>query len=222
MRFGAIAVATVVLFVVAASALWRTVGGLVEQAGAREERRVQVAVSFTLRDDRGQPVANAPVRIVLGGAPQDQPAAAGTVFTTGADGSARVTTAATIDQAARTRPTNFLDSLFAKAEPTDHIAFGVELDYLTYRWLYVGDLYRFMDGDVVFPDGLALFSRDTGGRFSRRAVAHDDGWEITDLGAMRLTTPGHALTGFQWQPAAGADEWQLSLTLRRDAPPTVR
>lgn len=211
----------VVAFAVATSALWRTVGGLVEQAGAREERTVALDVRLTLHDHDGSPLSGAPARVVIGKAPEQQPPTAGYSFVTDATGAHAFTAQATIDKAARTRPTNWLDSLFATAEQTDHVSVGVELGYLTYRWLYVADLYRFAQGETLF-DGLQLYTRNPQGYFSVKAERDGDSWKIADLGATRLTTQGYQLTSFAFDRKGESDDWTLALAFTRAPAPVVR
>ncbi len=212
--------AGLVVFAFATSALWHTVGGLVEQAGAREERTVALDVRLALHDQSGQPLPSAPVRVVIGKAPEQQPPSAGYSSVSDATGIHAFTTRATIDKAARTRPTNWLDSLFAKAEQTDHVSVGVELGYLTYRWLYVADLYRFSEGETLF-DGLSLYTRNAQGYFSVKAERDGNSWKIADLGEMRLTTQGYQLTDFAFERKGESDEWALSLTFTRGPTPVV-
>lgn len=204
MKVGLIAAGGLLLFVVVAAALWRTVGGLVEQAGAREERAVMVEVDVRFADAGGAPIADMPLRVVLGPAPQEQPASAGEAFVTDASGAHAFTTRATIDKTPRARPAGLVDRLFAKAQQTDHVSAGVELSGTADRRLYVVDLYRFADGVVVWPDGLTVFSRDGQGRLSS-APAREPG----------STGLGHQLTEVKWEPNDAPETWRLSLVFRQ-------
>lgn len=221
MKVGVIIAAIFALFALATAGLWGTVGGLVDQAGAREARLVSLDVRFSLTDSAAAPLPDAPVRLVFGANPEQQPASSGQSFTTDARGTYAFTTKAPLDKSQKKRPTNFVDSLFAKPELTDHVSVGAELGYMTYRWLYVANVYRFPDGTVVH-NGVALYTRDDQGRFSRPAEQDGrGGWKIADLGTMRLTTIGHDLTRVSLDRTA-EDHWALSLSVARQPPPVVR
>lgn len=221
MKLGLILSAVAVLFIVAAAGLWRTVGGLVEQAGARESRTATVDLTVVLKDRDGAPLANTPARVVLMPDPQRQAPDAGQVVTTDAAGRYSGSVKAILDKAQKKRPTNFLSSLIASPELTDHVTIGIELPYLKYRWFYVADLYRFEDGDVLH-DGVWLHTRDEQGRYSHRAEQDaDGGWRIADLGNMRMTTIGYDFTLHTFEYRAEG-QWTLSVELTRQPEPIVR
>lgn len=218
-----IVAAIVVAFAGGVYGLWRMVGGQVEVAGVRAEQTVNAEIEFALADAERRPIADAPVRLVFRPTPERQSPSAGHTARTDSAGRVRIATSIVMDKQPRKRPTDFVDSLFSRAEATDHLVVGAELDYLTFRWLYVVEIFRFQqDGDVVV-EGPRLFTRDEQGRFSREAKLVDGGWEIADLGGMRLTSPGHELTGFALAPKDGVvGTWNVSLTFVRQADPVRR
>jgi hypothetical protein len=218
-----IVAAILVAFAGGVYGLWRMVGGQVEVAGVRAEQTVNAEVEFSLASPDGRPVSDAPVRLVFGPSPERQSPAAGHTATTDSTGRVRVATSITMDKQPRQRPTNFVDSLFTRAEATDHLVVGAELDYMTFRWLYVIELFRFQQGGDIVVEGPRLFTRDEQGRFSREANSVDGGWDIADLGGMRLTTAGHELTAFALEPKDGAaGTWTVSLTFVRQPEPVRR
>ncbi len=221
MKVAVTVAAAFAFFVVASVGLWRTVGGLVNQAGAREAQQIDLDVRFTLVDDGRRAIPDAPVRLLLSGHPTEAPASAGHAFVTDATGVQIFTASATVDKVQKKRPTSFVSSLFSDPELTDHLTVGVELGYLTYRWLYVADFYRFPDGDVVH-DGLSLYTRDEDGHFSRQAEPDDGGWKIADLGPMRMTTLGYELMLEKFDQAEGSARGTLAMTFVRQAAPAIR
>ena len=221
MKLGLILTGVVALFVVAAIGLWRTVGGLVEQAGARETRNVTIDLTVVLKDRSGAPLADTPARIVLMPAPELQAPTAGQALTTDPAGRYSGTLKAILDKVQKKRPTNFFSSFMASPELTDHVSIGIELPYMKYSWFYVADLYRFENGDVLH-DGISLHTRDEHGRYSHRAQqGGDGGWRIADLGDMRMTTIGYDFTlhAFERQ---GEDTWTLSVEYTRQPEPALR
>ena len=211
-----ILVAVLVAFAAAVVGLVRMVGGQVQVAGVRSEQTVSLDVAFALTDAAQRPIPEASVRVVVGRVPESQPAEAGQRFTTDASGTFRFTTTARMDRTPKKRPTNFLDSLFSRPQTTDHLVAGVELDYMTFRWLYVFDLFRFQDEGDVMSEGLRVFTRDAQGRFTQSALHDESGWHMADLDGLSLTTPGNELSDFSLdRQDRSADAWTLSLTFRR-------
>jgi hypothetical protein len=216
-------VAALVLFAVAVVALRQTVGGLVNQASVRGTESALLDVRFRLTDLDDKPQPNASVRLVLGNEPWRQPRSAGQTFVTDEHGEHRVTMTVPIDKVQKKMPTNFLDSLFSRPKLTDHLAVAAELDYMTFRWLYVADLYRFVEGGDVLSDGLRVYTRDEQGSYSRKAEYDGKSWQMADLGDMRLTTPGYDLRDFAFDRKNGTrDQWTLSLAFKRFPDPVVR
>jgi hypothetical protein len=221
MKLGLVVSVVAALFIVAAVGLWRTVGGLVEQAGARETRNVTIDLTVVLKEQGGAPLADMAARVVLMPAPERQAPAAGQALTTDAAGRFSGAVKGIIDKAPKKRPTNFLSSLLASPELTDHVSVGIEVPYLQDRWFYVADLYRFDDGDVLH-DGLSLYTRDEQGRFSYRAEQdRDGGWRIRDLGDRRMTTIGYDFTLHAFERQS-EDRWSLSVEYTRQPEPVLR
>jgi hypothetical protein len=218
----ALAVAAgLVLFTIAAVGLWRTVGGLVDQAGSREEHAVSLRVTVSYQDGDARPVGEAQLRMIFGGDPTRLSPDAPETAVTDARGLATFVAPGRLDKVQRKRPTNFISSLLEHPELTDHLSVGTELEYAGHRWLYVVHLYRFSDGDVVH-DGLTLFTPDERGRYTRKAERDGGGWKIADLPSARMTTIGHDVTVLRFAPENDPAEWTLSLGFIRQPEPLHR
>ena len=194
-------------------------------ASARDRDAVSLDVRFELTDLAYQPIPGADVRLVFGSDRDWQSPDAGQRFTTDAHGAHRLTARVTLDARQRKRPTNFVSSLLASAEPTDHLAVAAELTYLQRRWLYVVDLERFAsDGDVLLDD-VSVYAADARGWFTRKARQDERGdWHMTDLPGLVLTSSGHEPWSFSLQPDPAdptGQHWTLQLAFKR-APDPVR
>jgi hypothetical protein len=199
------------------------IGGTGGEAGA--EDRVALSVEFTLTDLEYRPLPKAPVRLVLGTPPDWQSASAGHRFVTDAEGTHRFTTSTVLDKLARKRPTNFLGSLVSGAEQTDHLRVAAELGYMTFRWLYAVDVYRFPRGGDVLLDGFAVYTPDARGAFTRRAKQESGGWTMPDLGGLALTHPGHEPWNFMLEPDPADPSnlrWTLRIAFKRSPEPVRR
>jgi hypothetical protein len=186
---------------------------------------VALDVQFKLTDLDDSPIPNAPVRIAFGPANTWQAPDSGTRFVTDAAGEYRFTTSAVLDAQPKAMPTNFADSMTARAQPTDHLLVATELPYMTFRWLYTVDLWRFRNGGDVLTGGLAVYTRDDAGRFTQQARRKDGGWLMADLKGLALTTPGHDPWDFRLEPAvleSKPPRWTLRLAFKRSPPPVRR
>jgi hypothetical protein len=195
-----------------------------KSAAAVAAEPVRMDVHFALTDLDYKPIPTADVRVVLGAKGPWQRADAGHRFTTDAAGASRFTDMVALTPVTRKRPTNFVDSLFSRAQPADFLQVAAELGFAGHRWLYVVHLYRFADGDVLL-DHVEIYSRDQSGNFTVKAEASEQGWKIADLGGLVLTTPGHEV----WRQSFGPDEndpekkhWTLDLAFRRFPEPVRR
>jgi len=195
-----------------------------KSAAAAAAESVQMDVHFTLTDLDYKPIPAAEVHVVLGTKGAWQGANAGHRFTTDAAGESRFTAPVALAPVRRKRPTNFVDSLFGRAEPADFLQVAAELGFAGHRWLYVVHLYRFHNGDVLL-DHMEIYSRDQSGNFTVKAEASDQGWKIADLGGLMLTSPGHDV----WKQSFGPDEtdpekkrWTFNLAFRRSPEPVMR
>jgi hypothetical protein len=179
-------------------------------------------VHFKLTDLDYKPIPGQTVRLVFGSEPGRQPPTGGYSFVTDVNGDARFGAMVTIDKRLRKIPTNFVDSLFSHPKLTDHLTVAAELDYMTYRWLYAVDMFRFPEGGDVMLDGFTVFTRDAQGRFTRKAVQTDGGWRMADLGGLILTTPGHEPWNFALEPGSDPAHWTLQLAFKRYPAPVRR
>jgi hypothetical protein len=188
-------------------------------------REVQVRVRFALTDLDYRPIAGAPVRVVFGSDPDWQRRSSGHRFTTDAKGEHRFATRVSLDTQRRKIPTNFVGNLLSGPQLTDHLLIGAELEYATFSWLYTVGVFRFSDGADVLLDDEAIYTRDSEGNFTHRAVHDDAGWRIADLGGLVLTSPGHQPWNFMLQPEsarAGATQWTLDMAFKRSPAPVRR
>jgi hypothetical protein len=189
------------------------------------EDRVVLDVEFKLTDLEYRPLPKVPVRLVLGTHPDWQGASAGVRFVTDAVGGHRFTTSTVLDKRARKRPTNFVSSLVSGAEPTDHLMVAAELGYMTFRWLYAVDVYRFARGGDVLLDGFSVYTPDARGAFTRKAKQESGGWMMSDLGGLALTHPGHEPSNFMLEPDPADPSnlrWRLRIAFKRSPDPVRR
>ena len=117
---------------------------------------VALDVHFKLTDLDYKPIPDAAVRVTFGSDPRWQSPDSGERFLTDANGEHRFTSQVIIDKLARKLPTNFLDSLFSRAQLTDHLMIAAELEYANHDWLYTVDVCRFPGGDPVMLDDTAV------------------------------------------------------------------
>ena len=186
---------------------------------------VLLAIRFKLTNLEYQPIAGAQVRVVAGLRGPWQAPRAGDRFVTGANGEHRFETAATLEARSRKRPTNFMDSLLSRPQPTEFLSLGAELEYAGHRWLYVIELHRFQrDGDMLL-DGMAVYCADAQGDFTQRATFKDGNWMMADLGGLALSTPGHEAWEFTLKPDESdgtKQRWTLDLAFKRWPNPVRR
>ena len=191
---------------------------------ARAEQ-VSLAVRFRLTDLEYRPISDACVRVALGTSESWQPGVAGKRFTTDHTGEHQFEMPALLERRTRKRPTNFIDSLLSRPQPTQFLAVGAELEYAGHRWLYVLDLHRFRcDGDMLL-DGMAIYCADERGDFTQPATFKKGHWLMPDRGGFALSTPGHEAWEFMLKPddtdAAGS-RWNLDLAFKRWPSPVRR
>ena len=194
-------------------------------SSATDVSTAPLSVSVKLVDAQGDPVAGLPLRISSPSLARWEAPDSGVAGVTDTRGVAELKLPGVLERTRIKRPTNFLSSLIACAEPADRVVVAVELRYLDAPWLHVYDLCRFGDGTMLMR-GLDVRERDSTGRFVR-SVAHDDrGWRFESLGGLVLTTPGFAIQSFDLSPDSGAEgqrsTWNVRLELRRDVAPARR
>ena len=186
---------------------------------------VSLAVRFKLTDLDYKPLPESEVRLVFGSDADWQSPSVGHRFVTDGNGEHRFETTATLDKVARKTPTNFIGSLVSRPQITDRLMVGAELEYMTFRWLYRLDAYRFPDSGDIVRDGVSLFSKNAQGRFDEKAELTPGGWKIADLGGMMLTDPGYDAWNFMFEPDTGdatGKRWTLDLAFKRSPPPVRR
>ena len=189
-----------------------------------EAQPVLLDATFTLTDLDYKPLAGVPVRLVFGSEPDWQGPAAGRRFVTDAAGSHRMSAPVVLDTLWRKAPTNFASSLLSAAQRTDHLMVAAELDYMTFRWLYVVDMARFASGDVML-DRFSVYTPDSHGRFTRRAKQDASGWTMADLGGLVLTVPGHEPWEHMLEPDPAdpaGKRWRLKIAFKRSPAPVRR
>ncbi len=182
-----------------------------------------IDVHFKLTDLDYKPIPGATVRVVFADEPWREPPTAGQTFVTDSGGEHRFTANAVIDTRRRKLPTNFVDSLFSLPKVTNHLVLGTELSYLTYRWLYIVELFRFPNGGDVMFEGVSVYNRDSQGRFSRRATNQGHDWHMPDLTGLVLTSPGHEVFDYLLDEKPGVpDAWTLRLAFKKYPEPVRR
>lgn len=186
---------------------------------------VPVDVRFKLTELDSKPLSGHSVRLVVGSEPGWQTPDAGVRFVTDANGEYHFSTNAVLDERLRKMPTNFMSGVLSRKQRTDHLTVAAELAYMTFRWLYVVDVYRFPDGTGALLDGLSVYTPDAGGGFTRLATLDERGWRMADLGGLVLTTPGYE----PWSVVLQPDEsdpthkrWSLRIAFQRQPEPVRR
>lgn len=190
-------------------------------AGARE--LVTLDVRFTLTDHDNRPQTAAPVRLVFGTAPGWQRAGCGESFLTDARGEHRFTTTAEIETRSRKLPTNFVDSLFRRAQPTNYLHLATELEWAGHRRLYVIEIHRFANGTVL-REGFAIYTPDAQGNFTYRAEHKDLSWKMADLNGALASETGYTVTSVLLdhdENIAAARRWTLALAFKHSPAPVM-
>jgi hypothetical protein len=183
-------------------------------------REAVLDVKFKLTDLDYKPLSEVPVRLVFCCDGDWQSAEAGYRFVTDENGEGRITARVIIVRHLRKKPTNFFSSLVSLPQPTDHLAAGAELEYMNFHWLYVVNMERFPDGDVM-QDDFSVYSRDARGCFTVKAARIRQDWKIKDLDGMMLTGPGHTPWNAMLEFPADGEHGTLHLAFKR-SPPAVR
>ena len=194
-------------------------------SGAASADPVALAVEFKLTDLDDAPVPGAPVRLVLGSTPDWQSPSAGHRFVTDAGGAYRFAAPVVLDKQLRKLPTNFLSSLASRPQQAEHLRVAAELEYMTFRWLYAVDVYRFAAGGEVLLEGLSVYTRDGRGEFTSRAKRDAGGWLMADLGGLALTQPGYEPSNVMLQPDPGDPShlrWTLRIAFKKSPAPIRR
>jgi hypothetical protein len=184
---------------------------------AQESRSIEVRLQLV--DSAGQPIAGAPVRVVLALGEGWQSPNAGLKAITGGAGEVAWTLAATPEVRRRKLPSNFVTHTLAPVENTTHLAIGVELAYLGQAWLVVGAGDRFGNGTTAQLDGVRIYGRDETGSFSRPAVQRGGAWYLPGVPGA-LTTPGFAAQRLAIAPAERG--WTVDFVLQRANEPVAR
>ena len=180
---------------------------------------VPVDVSFKLTDLDYKPLANVPVRIVFSSDPGWQSANAGRRIVTDAKGEAHFTANVAIDKRLRKLPTNFVDSLFSTPKQTDHLLVAAEMEYMSYRWLYVVEVARFQGGDTML-DNFAVYMRDARGNFTREIPSSANGFLPPELNGLALSGPGYQVCDYLLD--RDHNRWKLRLAFKKSPPPVRR
>lgn len=178
---------------------------------------------FKLTDMADKPVPPVQVRVVFGAVGDWQHPDAGQVFTTDLVGEARFSALASIAKRSYKRPTNFVDSLFSRAEPTDYLPVALQLEYAGRQRLLVIKLYRFRSDGTVLLSGLGVYTPDAKGRFAvqgKKVNGYD--WKIPEPDGLASGHPGFDVAEFKLGHDTGDEPWKLSLTLRRLPEPKRR
>jgi hypothetical protein len=185
---------------------------------------VPLDVEFKVTDLDYKPIAGVPVRVAFGPGTAWQAPDNGTRFVTDASGLFRFTASATLEEQPKTKPTNWVDSLTAKAQPTDHLRVATELPWAGFNWVYVLDLWRFRSDGTVLTQGMSLYSRDEAGRFTREARRSADGWLIADLKGLVLSALGYDAWQNMLDPGDDpkSSHWTLKLAFKQSPPPVRR
>jgi hypothetical protein len=195
-------------------------------AAAGSNGPATLEIDFLLTDLERRPIPGASVRLVFGAQPGWQSALAGHRFTTDAKGGHTFAAPVAIEARAIRWPTNFVSSLFRRAEPADFLQLGAELDYAGHRWLYVIDVHRFRSDGTVMRSGFSVFTRNARGDFTEKANVTDVGWAMADMNGLVLAEPGHRIADLTLLPVEGDEgtspRWRLTVSFTRSPVPMSR
>jgi len=192
---------------------------------------VDVEFKLTELERMDCPLANVPVRLVLGQSADWQDPNAGQRFVTDAKGEAHFTAPGIVDR--RWQMVNVAMTGLSVPKRADHIMLAVELEQLVpaagggYRhlqWLHTMDIDCFGPSDCATSDITNVYTRAGTGRFSVQG-SMEHGLKMPELGGMVLSGPGYKLGGFFLSPADGdasRKRWKLQLTLQRKPAPVLR
>ena len=184
---------------------------------------ITLDVNFQLTDLENKPLANVPVRLVLGSDQDWQSPAAGHRFVTGANGDARFSANVVVDKKWRGDSIGFTG--LSMPGRTDHLMVAAELERTienkVYRWLYVMHIYC-KGGDCSTTDFDDIYTADAKGRFTKKMerarLGSEYMWKPEELGGLLL--PG---TGFQPSNfALDVEKKTLKLAFKRSPPPVRR
>ena len=101
---------------------------------------------------------------------------------------------------------------------------AAKLEFADFHWLYVADLFRFRQGDMM-TEGLSVYTPDERGRFVHKAEYDGHGWKMRDLKGLMLTHPGYDLGDFTLVPDPAdttGKRWTLKLAFKKSPPPVRR
>lgn len=197
-------------------------GGFMTTAMAQTE----LAVHLKLINADDQPLPATRARLVLGNAMGWQRPNAGQTLQTDAAGEAILRFANVVEQGKQKRPTNFVDSLFSRAELTDHVQAAIELEYAGRQRLIAIQFYRFRDDASVLMNGFDVYTPDKQGAFTIKGTkVNGYDWRIAEPDGTYSGHPGYELVEFSLKPVsdnASNQQWSLRLVLRRLADPVRR
>ena len=190
-----------------------------------EQVTVDVTFKMTELEKPDHPLANVPVRLVLGITKGWQSPDAGHVFKTDKKGEAHFTMEGAMEKRLR------IKGAFMPAR-ADHMLVAAELEQRVpkaggkfdhYQWLHTMDIDCFEDGDCSTSDITAVYTRDGKGQFTREGGMSRNGLSMPELNGMMLSGPSYKPADFTLSPV-GEDRkhWTLNLWLQRSPPPVMR
>lgn len=188
-------------------------------------------VEFKLTDRDYQPLADVPVRLVLGVADWQAPDA-GKRILTAADGTATFTTDAIVDR--RWQFSNVGFTFLRIPFRSDHIWVAAELEFAVPKkdggdtvrhWLYTADIDRDSGGDCSSDDLDAVYEAGPDGRFTKLIGENAAGPNFhTLVDGWMLSSAGYRMWDFELaapEPANGAKHWHLKLGIMRYPKPRI-
>jgi len=199
-----------------------------------EQRTLDLAVS--LRDHEDRPLAEEPLRIVLGTTADWRDANAGLRLRTDAQGLASWSGSVARQTRLKRFTSNYLDTLLSLPQRVDWLQVAVELPFLGVPCLYTTELDWFAAQGTSAQSTAGSWWADERGQFTLGAEAvgrpeRAGGWRLP-LPAWRhlvFTRLGHTLDASLMpsdagpaSAAGGPPRWRVALRIRRDAPPVRR
>jgi len=184
--------------------------------------QVPFEVRCTITDRDHAPVENLEVRLSLDG----ELAAGRGAMQTDAKGMCDALMTGAIASGVVKRPTNFVDSLFSRAEATDDVRLMAELSSFGGRLLYVLEVHRFRaDGALLYTD-FRVFAPDKRGHYVSELKRDRYGiWQAFNLGDGSVAYPSYRVAGCEFSPDEddpSGQRWILNCQFERLPEPVRR
>jgi hypothetical protein len=201
---------------------------------ALQSQPVTFHVAFKLVDDDNNPIAGAPLRILVGVSDWDDDAwrgrDTGVRIVTDKNGEAKFTAQGVVDRRWAWEPVGFTP--LSMPVRVVHAGVGFEAKRtlptrhgdVVRRWFYTAEIERLSSGDCSTDDIDRLYEAGADGRFTHllgRAVSSPESVIMVD--GLALRGAGYGLADFTLEPVGdGTKDWTLKLMLKQHPKPVLR